>query len=144
MRARGFRVRKADWSGNKAAIRQVRDEVFVREQAVPLEQEWDKLDATCLHVLAFDMLGKPIGTGRLLETGQIGRMAVLADWRGSGVGSALLEQLLAEAHQRGLQQTFLHAQTHAIAFYSRHGFVVHGAEFMDANIPHRHMTRRMQ
>jgi predicted GNAT family N-acyltransferase len=92
-------------------------------------------------VLASDGDGSPIGTGRLLPDGHIGRMAVLADWRGKGVGRALLERLLEEAAGLGMRRLALHAQTQAAGFYRRFGFVEEGPEFMEAGIPHRTMVR---
>ncbi|HEX6550063.1 MAG TPA: hypothetical protein VF117_05265 [Gammaproteobacteria bacterium] len=121
MKMRGLSVHKADPAANKAAVRQVVDEVFAHERGATVAEEWDNLDAMCPYVRAFDRLERPIGTG------QIGCMAMLA-----------------EARQPGLQQAFLHAQMRAISFYSRHGFVIHGAEFMEANILHRQVTCRLQ
>lgn len=119
----------------------VREAVFVREQGVPAELEWDGLDAAALHAVAIATSGHAIGTARLLDDGHIGRMAVLAPWRGRGVGSAMLERLLEAARDRGLPAVLLNAQTHAIAFYARHGFAREGSEFLDAGIPHVAMRR---
>jgi predicted GNAT family N-acyltransferase len=121
----------------------VREDVFVREQQVPLELEWDEMDEKSAHVLA-EAGALPIGTGRLLPDGHIGRMAVLASWRGRGVGAALLTELLAMATKRGMHQVILHAQTHARRFYERHGFRAQGAEFMEANIAHVRMLKRLK
>ncbi len=131
-------VRIADWEVDGAALRAIREAVFVREQQVPVELEWDGLDAECMHVLA-EAAGKPIGTGRLLRDGRIGRMAVLAEWRGRGVGRMLLEFLVESARQRGHAAVVLHAQVRAIPFYVRCGFRPVGEEFMDAGIAHRTM-----
>lgn len=133
-------MRRADWNADRERLRQVREEVFVREQRVPLELEWDEMDEACVHVIA-EAEGRPIGTGRLLPDGHIGRMAVLAAWRGRGVGRALLEELLAEALKLGMPGIVLHAQTHARAFYERQGFRVEGGEFMEAGIPHVRMFK---
>jgi predicted GNAT family N-acyltransferase len=122
-------------------IRRVRDTVFVREQAVPLELEWDGEDPHALHVIALDPDDEVVGTGRLLPDGHIGRMAVLPDWRRQGVGTALLQALLEEATRAGLSRVFLHAQTSAVDFYARYGFIARGEEFMDAGIPHYYMER---
>ena len=136
-----FQVRLADWVRDETALRSVREAVFVHEQAVPLSLEWDGIDPQCLHVLAENENGRAIGTGRLLPDGHIGRMAVLAEWRGRGVGSALLGMLIACARERGMREVIVNAQTHAIAFYRGHGFVEEGAIFLDAGIPHRCMRR---
>jgi predicted GNAT family N-acyltransferase len=119
----------------------VREAVFMREQGVPAELEWDGLDATALHVLAADPSGGAIGTARLLGDGHIGRMAVLVPWRRRGVGSAMLMRVLAAARDRGLRVVHLHAQTHAVAFYARYGFESTAGEFLDAGIPHVAMRR---
>ena len=133
-------VRRADWAGELATLRAIRDEVFVREQAVPVELEWDEFDPVSQHVLAFAG-AQAIGTGRLLPDGHIGRMAVLRDWRGKGVGSALLIALMDVARTRGMASIELNAQVHAVAFYERHGFHGEGGEFLEAGIPHRRMRR---
>jgi predicted GNAT family N-acyltransferase len=114
--------------------------VFVREQGVPEELEWDGLDPACIHVLAWDDSGAAIGTARLHPKGKIGRMAVLKEWRGRGVGRAMLRALLEVASERGLTTVELGAQIQAIGFYEREGFRVSGDIFMDAGIPHRKMA----
>jgi len=134
-------VKAVDWNGFKDALRAVRWKVFVEEQRVPEELEWDEEDERSRHVLAVNVDGGPIGTGRLLRDGHIGRMAVLKDWRGRGVGSALLQLLLRLARESKHEIVRLHAQTHAAGFYARHGFVAEGDEFMEAGIPHVIMTR---
>ena len=133
-----FSVRSAEWGPDTEALREVRTRVFIEEQKVPKDMEWDELDADCLHALA--LAGdKPIGTGRLTPDGHIGRMAVLAEWRNRGVGAALLAHLMKAARQRGDTFCELNAQVRAIGFYERFGFHVQGGEFMDAGIPHRVM-----
>lgn len=135
-----FTVRLASWRDDQSALQDVRREVFIVEQQVPEALEWDDADAMSVHVLALDARGLPIGTGRLLADGQIGRMAVVRDWRRHGVGSTILDLLLALARQQGYSAVHLHAQTHALGFYARHGFVVHGETFTEAGIPHRLMA----
>ena len=122
-------------------VEPVREAVFMREQGVPAELEWDGLDAGSLHAVAADASGNAIGTARLLDDGRIGRMAVLIPWRRRGVGSAILMRFVAAAHDRGLHVMRLHAQTHAVAFYARHGFESEGEEFLEAGIPHVAMRR---
>ncbi|MDO8789481.1 MAG: GNAT family N-acetyltransferase [Sulfuritalea sp.] len=102
----------------------------------------DQRDRVSRHVIARDGNGRAIGTGRLLPDGQLGRLAVLADWRGKGVGRALLERLLEEAERQDQRRLALHAQTQASGFYRRFGFVDEGPEFMEAGIPHRTMVKR--
>jgi len=134
-----FTIEAARWPDDRPALRQVRETVFVQEQGVPLALEWDADDTTAQHLLARDPAGLPIGTGRLLPDGHIGRMAVLPAWRGRGVGTALLSGLLGAARARGLTQVILNAQCSAVPFYERLGFTAEGPIFDDADIPHRRM-----
>jgi predicted GNAT family N-acyltransferase len=134
-----FRVEPADWITDLAALRAVREPVFIVEQKVPLEDEWDALDPRSRHVLARTTDGTPIGTARLTPDRMIGRMAVVADWRGRGVGAALLEAILDQARALGYPAVELHAQTHAIPFYEKFGFVAYGDEFDECAIMHRMM-----
>jgi predicted GNAT family N-acyltransferase len=136
-----FSVSEADWDAERASLRAVRYAVFVQEQHVPEDLEWDEFDARSRHVLARAADGSAIGTARLLPDASIGRMAVLKPWRGRGVGSAILKRVLALAAEQGYSDVHLHAQTHAVPFYARHGFVVSGEEFMEAGIPHRCMRK---
>jgi len=140
---KSFTVHLANWQVHGPALRAIRETVFIHEQHVPVELEWDEFDANCLHMLALDSAGYPIGTARLLPDGHIGRMAVLKDWRGRSVGSALLLRLLAEARKRHLQQVIVNAQTYAAVFYARFGFQTAGEEFIDAGIPHVRMVLQL-
>lgn len=137
----GIAIALADFTAAEAGIREVREAVFVHEQHVPLELEWDGRDAGAVHVVATDADNKVIGTGRLLADGHIGRMAVLPQWRTRGIGSAMLDALCQAARAQGIERVFLAAQIHAVGFYARHGFATFGEEFMDAGIPHRNMER---
>jgi predicted GNAT family N-acyltransferase len=128
-----------DWSRQRDDAQAVRYEVFVIEQSVPLALEWDEMDELCLHAVVYDEDTVPIATGRLLPDGHIGRMAVMKQARGNGIGSVVLESLMAEARQRGDRAVVLSAQTHAAPFYARFGFVQEGPEFMEAGIPHVQM-----
>lgn len=139
-----MRVKLVDWVDAEPLIRPVRETVFIHEQAVPEELEWDGLDPQCAHVLAWNDQGDAIGTARMQANGTIGRMAVLKDWRGRGAGRALLEALLDCAVRQGLTRVTLSAQTHAIGFYERAGFHVVGELFIDAGIPHRKMVKELQ
>lgn len=129
-----------DWDALRTHAQALRVEVFVVEQGVPIELEWDEADAVSTHAVAYDEAGAPVATGRLLPDGHVGRMAVRQSARGMGVGSQVLLALIAEARRLGYGELVLHAQTHAIAFYTRHGFVARGDEFMEAGIPHREMV----
>jgi predicted GNAT family N-acyltransferase len=136
-------VQAVDWKAHREALHAIRRTVFIAEQNVPEELEWDEIDAHCRHVMALAPGGAPIGTGRLLPDGHIGRMAVLKEWRGRGVGSAILDTLLALARRAGFETVRLHAQTYAVGFYAKHGFTAIGEEFMEAGIPHREMAMKL-
>jgi len=137
--AEAVRVELGDWAAVRSRAEPVRRAVFVDEQKVPAEIELDEFDAVSLHALAFDRAGRVIGTGRLLPDGHIGRMAVLRQARGAGVGGAVLAALMQAARARGDREVVLSAQTHAMPFYRRFGFVAEGDEYDDAGIPHRAM-----
>lgn len=146
-----FSVEPIDWANarDRADCRRVREEVFVVEQGVPADEEWDAFDAVADHVLARDLSGSPIATGRLVpaqadSAARIGRMAVLRDWRGRRVGDALMHALLDRARELGYRQLEMHAQTHAVSFYERFGFAVFGDEFDECGISHRHMRRDIE
>ena len=133
------RVVRADWDADGDTIRRIRDIVFIQEQNVPPELEWDAYDAVSAHFLAFDAKRDAVGTGRLQPDGKITRMAVLPAARGAGVGAALLEALLYAAIHQGKAVPWLHAQADAVGFYEPFGFTVVGDPFMEAGIEHRKM-----
>jgi len=139
--AQGFTIRDVTWAREATKLRAVRVAVFVVEQNIPEELEWDEHDAVSAHALAEDRDGVPIGCGRLLPDGHIGRLAVLSDWRGQGVGAALLLHLVALARTQGHARVLLNAQAHAMPFYARYGFAPSGAPFIEAGIPHQEMAR---
>lgn len=134
-----FTVCMVAWHDGEPLLRAVREAVFMREQNVPAALEWDGLDESCRHVLALDRQGNAIGCARITPDAHIGRMAVLAEWRGRKVASAMLEALRDYARGQRHLQVALNAQVQALAFYRRFGFVEEGEEFMDAGIPHRKM-----
>jgi len=138
-----FAVRITDWTRDEAALRAVRDPVFVAEQGVPAALEWDDADRAAVHAVAEDDTGRALGCARLLPTGQIGRVAVLREWRRRGVGDALMAALIEVARQRGDPRLMLHAQVKALPFYARLGFVVEGEPFDEAGIEHRTMKREL-
>ncbi|MGW2859392.1 GNAT family N-acetyltransferase [Streptomyces sp. NPDC001205] len=147
-----FEVRVAEDAADREACFAVRRQVFVVEQEVPEELEYDAYDAVALHVLALGSQG-PLGTGRLLygpralartggaDIGSLGRLAVTSAARGLGVGAALVRAIEDAARERGLTAVDLHAQTHALGFYERLGYEAYGPEFPDAGIAHRAMRR---
>lgn len=140
---RKFDVREASWKADGNVLSNIRRIVFILGQSVPREEEWDGRDEESWHWLATDEDGKAIGTARLLPEGQIGRMAVLEEYRGWGVGAAMLEAAVEKARHLGFAEVFLNAQTHALEFYRKAGFVEEGDEFDEAGIPHLRMTRSL-
>lgn len=138
-----FYTQEVTWAEAKAALANIRQQVFVKEQKVPLDMELDEHDAHCNHLLAFDANGVPVGTVRLLPDGHIGRMAVLAKFRGKGIGSRLLTDIIRLAKAKGLREVSLHAQIHAVGFYEQHHFHAVGEEFMEAGIAHVQMQRKL-
>ena len=130
------------WSQACALAYPIREEVFIREQGVPQELELDEQDETAIHALAY-LDGKCIGTARLVNLGnqsmQIGRMAVLTQYRGNGIGKRILEELIELSRKQGTSSIILHAQITAIAFYKKLGFLPEGPEYLEAGIAHRNM-----
>jgi predicted GNAT family N-acyltransferase len=134
-------VRVGDWPALGEHARAVRLAVFVQEQGIAPELELDDRDRTAVHAVAFDAAGVAVATGRLLPDAHIGRMAVLKDMRGRGVGAMILRSLVAMAVARGEREVRLHAQRDAVAFYLRADFTMVGEEYVEAGIPHRTMVR---
>lgn len=128
------------WRSHREALQKLREQVFIVEQQVPRELEWDGLDEDAEHFIALNEAGQALGCARLLPTGQIGRMAVLPPHRGTGLGARLLEAAIDHARQVGLRQVFLHAQRQAEPFYRKAGFLPEGEEYLEAGIPHISMT----
>lgn len=131
------------WGVDGPRLQQVRRRVFVLEQGVAEEEEWDDQDELSVHVLVVRNR-EPVGTGRLTPAGKIGRLAVLSKLRGSGIGGRILSTLMEQAACRGLPAVHLHAQVQALPFYERHGFVAEGEEFDEAGIRHRRMHRAVE
>lgn len=138
-----FTVEQTDWSRDAARLGAVRRSVFIDEQGVPEALEWDADDATATHFLALTLDGQPLGCARLLPGGQLGRMAVLRDWRGRGVGTALLAAALGVARGRGLRTLDLSAQVHAAPFYAQAGFSRVGEVYEEAGIAHVRMRKTL-
>ena len=133
-------VRVADWHKDNRDIRRIREAVFIAEQSIPAELEWDEDDLSAVHFLAIEG-DYAVGTARLLADGEIGRVSVLKDWRGLRVGDKLLQAVIAHANSLGLHEQKLSAQVHATAFYEHHGFRVVSGEFLEAGLPHVDMVR---
>ncbi|QPF73945.1 YbgC/FadM family acyl-CoA thioesterase [Roseateles sp. DAIF2] len=140
-------VRVGAWAELGEQAGRIRQAVFIDEQKIPAEMEWDSADAGCLHALACNRLGRPLATGRLLEhvpgVAKIGRMAVLAPMRGSRVGREVLEALMQAGRDHGYREVLLHAQLSAEVFYTRAGFQRRGPVFEEAGIQHVEMVRAL-
>lgn len=136
------RIELLPWEKARAHAAPIRCAVFVEEQGVPPEIELDELDVRCVHAVAFQE-NVAVGTARLLPDGHIGRMAVLKEWRGRGIGGRMLNALLEQARRRGEREVALSAQVHAVGFYRAHGFVEEGAEYLEAGIRHQAMRKAL-
>lgn len=129
------KITQVSWREAENYLREVRQVVFVEEQAVAPDFEWDELDASAIHLLAlFD--NQPVACLRIIDYHKIGRMAVLKEWRGLGLGNALLLEAIKICKARGSKSMHLSAQTHAIKFYRKAGFKVTSVEYCDVHIPH--------
>jgi YbgC/YbaW family acyl-CoA thioester hydrolase len=139
-----LQVRTGSWTELGADASRIRTEVFVREQRIPADLEWDEADAEAVHAVAYNRLGQAVATGRLLPASdgvaKVGRMAVHQLLRGCGVGEQVLRALAAQAQQRGDRAIELHAQRTASSFYARLGFHPQGEPYDEAGIPHITMT----
>ena len=124
------------WEQSRKELKQIRTIVFIKEQHVPTELEWDEFDEQSTHFLVLHD-NKPIATARLKPDGQIGRMAVIKDYRNKGIGTELLKTVLLQAKNDSYNMVYLHAQNQAINFYKKFDFIHNGTEFMDAGIMHR-------
>ena len=137
------RLQTGSWADLGQPAAQIRTEVFVEEQRIPKEMEWDEADATAVHAVVFNRLNQPLATGRLLAhapgVGRIGRMAVNRVLRGSNLGQQVLAALMGAARARGDREVLLHAQRSAEGFYAKAGFTPRGEPFDEAGIPHVEM-----
>ena len=136
-------IEMGGWLLMQNAAQAVRTAVFVHEQGIAPEDEWDADDATALHAVLFDMNGQPLGNARLLQpsvkVAKVGRMAVLEKARGQGYGARLLHALIREAKRRGHKEVHLSAQRSAEQFYAAHGFSAVGEPFDEVGIAHIEM-----
>jgi predicted GNAT family N-acyltransferase len=131
-----FYLKQVTWATHEAQLRLIREQVFIVEQQVPVALEWDEHDMAAWHLLAFNQPEVVIGCARILRSGSIGRMAVLQEKRGCGVGKALLSAAITLCKQQRLKRVTLSAQTHATSFYEQAGFSIASDVYLDANIPH--------
>ncbi len=137
-----FSAVQVSWQSHQMDLMRIREQVFINEQHVPIVLEWDDEDEAATHLLAFAIdldSDKAIACARILPDGHIGRMAVLKDFRGLGVGSAVLAHAISLCRVLGVPVINISAQKHALSFYKRVGFVVTSAEYMDAGIAHYDM-----
>lgn len=133
-----YTLTQTSWDKHRHQLSEIRRKVFIEEQSVPEDLEWDNDDKQCFHILV-TINNKPIATGRMKPDGHIGRMAVLKEHRNKGIGTAILNELIKVARKHKLNNVYLHAQTSAIPFYEKQNFKVYSDEFMDAGIPHKSM-----
>ncbi len=133
---KNIKITHVQWHDAEKLLRVVRTVVFIDEQQIPNNLEWDDLDATAQHLLVTNDAHEPIACARLLQNGSVGRMAVLKAWRGLGVGSMMLKEAIEMHQQQGIQMITLSAQVHAIPFYEKAGFEVIGQPYLDADIQH--------
>ena len=140
-------VKVGTWAELGVQAGAIRQAVFIDEQKIPAEMEWDAADASCVHAVAFNRFGVALATGRLMEhvpgVAKIGRMAVVRSMRGSRIGRAVLDALMRQGKALGYGEAVLHAQLSAAGFYARAGFVQRGAEFEEAGIGHVEMVRAL-
>jgi predicted GNAT family N-acyltransferase len=131
-----YSLQVTSWQDDERSIRAVRQAVFIEEQGIAADDEWDVADENSSHVLVLSKKRDAVGTGRLGPNGKIARVAVIAECRGQGVGSAILKRLIHEAMDRGQNRVYLHAQTQALNFYKKMGFISDERAFLEAGIPH--------
>jgi len=139
-----FTVHLISWHDGEPLLRGIREKVFIQEQNVPAELEWDGKDEVCHHALALTANGDAIGCGRITPGGHIGRVAVLPEWRRKRIGSSILELLVDYARSQHYDKVELNAQVDAIPLYENFGFEAKGKVFMDANIPHCKMALKLK
>ncbi len=140
---KNYSIKICSWESGQQQLSDIRRQVFINEQKVPEELEWDEFDKTARHVITLTKNHQAIATGRIKADGHIGRMAVLKAYRQQGIGSEILLTLLGIAKQQHLKSVYLHAQVSAISFYEQHGFVCNSSQFMDAGIPHKSMVKKI-
>ena len=138
-----FTVSLVCWHDGEPLLRSVREAVFIREQGISPELEWDGLDESCRHALVLSSQGEAIGCGRMLSDGHIGRIAVLPKWRKQKIGTAIMEALLNYAREHNYPQVDVDAQTYAVPFYRGFDFVEEGEIFQDAGLPHIKMRLKL-
>ncbi|MDX1514256.1 MAG: GNAT family N-acetyltransferase [Gammaproteobacteria bacterium] len=140
----GVSVGEVRFADEEADIRRIRNTVFSKEQGIDAKLDFDGRDGECIHVLAREGDGDAVGTARMMEDGHIGRIAVLAERRGRGIGRRLTLALVEAARRRAIARVYLHSQVHAVGFYEALGFRTSGPVFMEAGIEHVRMERQVE
>ncbi|WP_198264840.1 GNAT family N-acetyltransferase [sulfur-oxidizing endosymbiont of Gigantopelta aegis] len=137
-------ITPVNWQSHQEQLQHIRETVFIQEQKVPVKLEWDGLDEQALHIIAIEENNQQaIGSARILFTdshAHIGRMAVLSDWRGQGIGSQILQCCIEQCRKKQVQKIILNAQVYVMEFYTQADFKITSDEFLDAGIAHREMT----
>ncbi|CAM8332412.1 ElaA Predicted acyltransferase [Candidatus Methylopumilus planktonicus] len=137
-----LKIEIVKWIDGLSQLKNIREKVFIQEQKVTPQLEWDGMDEKAIHFLVFNDKAA-IGCARAIvikDHMQLGRMAVLKEYRGQGIGSALIEKAMTTAKLNQLSAIYISAQCHAIDFYKKFGFEVTSGIYLDAEIPHRDMT----
>lgn len=135
---RNMHILQTNWAAQHQQLRLIREQIFIIEQGVPPALEWDTFDESAIHLLTI-VEHKPVACARILNFNHIGRMAVLANFRGIGLGTALLIKAIEICKIHGAPIITLSAQVHAIPFYEKSGFIVNSDIYYDAGIAHRDM-----
>ncbi|MEZ2904053.1 GNAT family N-acetyltransferase [Acinetobacter terrestris] len=130
-----FSIRTGRWDELQNDAKLIREQVFIQEQQIAVEDEWDAEDAISVHFVVYDQ-DQPIATARLLQNNSVGRVAVLKSHRGLGIGKLLMHQIIQQAKHQQREFLKLSSQVHAIQFYAGLGFKVEGEQYLDCGIPH--------
>lgn len=130
-----FTIRTGRWDELQNDAKLIREQVFIQEQQIPVEDEWDAEDAISVHFVVYDQ-DQPIATARLLQNNSVGRVAVLKSHRGTGIGKLLMQKIIQQAKHQQREFLKLSSQVHAIQFYAGLGFNVEGEQYLDCGIPH--------
>ena len=130
-----FTIRTGSWDELQKDAKLIREQVFIQEQQIAAEDEWDAEDAVSLHFVVYDQ-DQSIATARLLQNNSVGRVAVLKSHRGLGIGKLLMQQIIQQAKHEQREFLKLSSQVHAIQFYAALGFKVEGEQYLDCAIPH--------
>ncbi|MCT8090373.1 GNAT family N-acetyltransferase [Acinetobacter kookii] len=137
-----LKIRSGSWDELQNDAKLIREQVFIQEQHIPVEEEWDAQDAVALHFVVYDQ-AQPIATARLLQNHSLGRVAVLKAYRGQGIGKLLMLEMIQQAKHEQRKFLKLSSQVHAMQFYAGLGFMVQGEQYLDCGIPHIDMYLKL-